>query len=69
VIILLGDVLTPEGETIVVEVPLCRDCRELEIELEAAAARPPGPGGVNPIQLIVLKNLPRTKPGLRGRKL
>jgi hypothetical protein len=61
--------LNPEGETMVVEVPLCRDCRELEIELEAAAARTQRPGRENPIQVIVLKSLPRRKPRLLGRKL
>jgi len=68
VVVMLGEVLTAEGEPMDVEVPLCIACRALELELELALTRMPARTGLKPVQVVVVKNLPRPKRPLSGRR-
>ena len=63
-------VVTPIGdEPLEVEMPLCRDCLRLELELEAGETCKGTPPIVNPIHIIVVKSLPRAQPRMSGRRL
>ena len=68
VVVMLGEVLSAEGEPMEVEVPLCPDCCAMELELELALTRKPARPGLKPVPVVVVKNLPRPKRPLSGRK-
>ena len=68
VVVMLGEVLTAEGEPMDVEVPLCPACRAMELELELALTRMPARPGLKPVPVVVVKNLPRPKRPLSGKK-
>jgi hypothetical protein len=72
IVVVLATVLTPQEEPMDVEVPLCRLCwdleRELELEVELSTPKGLSRHAANPIQIIVVKNLPRSKRPLSARK-
>lgn len=70
IVVVLATVLTPLEEAMEVEVPLCSACRKLEeeLELEYPPTRKPGTHPANPVQVIVVKNLPRPRRPLSGKK-
>jgi len=67
--VMLGDVLNPDGEVIFVEVALCRDCYNLELEMEAEMKGRKTAIDENQIQIMVVKSLPRSRSILRGKKI
>jgi hypothetical protein len=68
-IVILAVVLNPEGEPIEVEVPVCRSCKELELELEVAENHIHSIPDKSTIEVIVVKRMPRVHPRLQGKKL
>jgi hypothetical protein len=67
--VVIGKAFSPEDEPVEVETPLCWECLELEIELENEEHHRPYGGNKNPIQIVVVQSLPRTKMRLTGRRL
>ena len=67
-VVAIAEVLSPEDDLLEVEIPLCRDCEQLEMILEAAETRIRAKSWDNPIQVIVVKSLPRPSRPLRGRR-
>jgi hypothetical protein len=67
--IVVGRVFSAENEPMDIEVPLCEECLELELELEAEEVCPPSRVVNNPINIIVVHSLPRAIRRLKGRRL
>ncbi|MCC7129300.1 MAG: hypothetical protein IT297_02775 [Anaerolineae bacterium] len=68
VLVMLAEVVNADGETLTVEIPLCAACKKQELLLEKPQADPP-PAAANPLQVIVVKSLPRAHAPLRGSKI
>jgi hypothetical protein len=62
-------VVNAEGETMLVEIPICPVCKKLEIQLEASMARTPIGSEINPVEVIVVKSLPRARSRLQGKRI
>jgi hypothetical protein len=69
IIVFLANVLSPEGETMEVEIPICQDCYKLEMELEAIATHLHSPPLKTELNVIVVKSLPRAHPRWQGKRL
>ncbi len=69
IIVLLATVLSPEEGPLELEIPLCRDCRDLERTMEKDPASTGAKSFPNSVQIVIVKSLPRLKQALKGRVL
>jgi hypothetical protein len=69
VVVILATVLTPEEEPLELEIPLCRDCRDLEGTLEKAPGFEAQVVATDPEQIVIVKSLPRARQSYKGRIL
>ena len=69
IIVILATVLSPEEEPLELEIPLCRECRDLERSMEIEPGMPKTLYIPKPAQIVVVKSLPHPKPVLKGRKI
>jgi len=69
IVVLLATVLSPEEGPLELEIPLCRDCRDLERTLEKDPASTGAICIPSSAQIVVVKSLPRLKPALKGRMI
>ena len=67
IVVILATVLSPEEEPLELEIPLCRECRDLERSIETEPGLPETIFITNPAQVVVVKSLPRPKLTLKGR--
>lgn len=67
IVVILATVLTPEEEPLELEIPLCRDCHDLERGLENGPGLVAQAVATDPAQIVVVKSLPRARPALKGR--
>jgi hypothetical protein len=69
IVVILATVLSPEEEPLGLEIPLCRECCDLERSIETESGLSEKIFHTNPAQIVVVKSLPRLKPTLRGRNI
>ncbi len=69
IIVILATVLSPEEEPLELEIPLCKECRDLERSMEAEPGLPKTILFTDPEKIVILKSLPHSKPAWRGRRL
>ncbi len=68
VAVLLAMVYPPDEEPLELEIPLCRECMEIERSMEAPGASV-ARFKTEPSCIVVVKSLPRVPPSSRGRSL
>jgi len=69
VCIIIQEVNPYQEELFEIEILLCQDCLNLELELEEQGHSNPSQLIANPNQIVVCKSLPRAKPKMNGYKL
>jgi hypothetical protein len=69
IVVLLATVLSPEEAPLELEIPLCRDCRDLEHTMGKETASTGAICIPSSAQIVVVKSLPRLKPPLKGRMI
>jgi hypothetical protein len=67
--VVFGEIVPLGDEPFEVELPLCRDCLRLEMELEASESYKACQPKYNPVNVIVVKSLPRAHAKMSGRRL
>ncbi|OGO27490.1 MAG: hypothetical protein A2Z16_17290 [Chloroflexi bacterium RBG_16_54_18] len=67
--VVIVTVLNPDGVPRSVQLALCRDCLELERQLEFHPVKSPINDSPNPIKILIVERVPRADNPPKGRKI